>query len=238
MKTLFKGLLAVVFGGMGCFMAVIFAVVMVVVVAVAAIGNALPGPLQTQFWRWVAGGNTATDVITSPLSVGWRVPYAGYNGPTSFVCEVPASGSTLTDCFGTLRLGGWVHHGIDYGVSPGTPVKTPMGGIVVFAGWSAVGYGNLVVIENNGYQVFLAHNSRFNVGVGDIVTAGQIVAWSGNTGNSTGPHVHFEVRQVSKKGAVSVDPTSVVLPGQSAYCDWYHIVPANEYETKGCEKLH
>lgn len=238
MKGFFKGMAAVVFGGMGCFTAIVFAVVLMVVLSVAALGNALPAPLQPMFWRWVAGGNTATDVMPTFLSVGWKVPYTGYKGPTSFVCEVPPSGATLTDCFGVHRLGGWIHHGIDYGVPVGTPVRTPMGGKVVFAGWSAVGYGNLVVIENDGYQVFLAHNSRFNVQVGQIVTAGQVVAWSGNTGNSTGPHVHFEVRRVSKQGAEAVDPTSVYLPGQSSYCDWYHIVPANDYETKGCEKYH
>lgn len=237
MRGFLKGIAAVVFGGMGCFIGVVVLVVLVVVAAVAAVGNALPGPLQSAFWRWVAGGNMATDVLPpNTLSVGWKVPYAGYEGETSFICEAPAPGAVLTDCYGVYRFGGWIHHGIDYGVPAGTPVRAVMGGQVVFAGWSPVGYGNLVVIENRGYQVFLAHNSRLNVHVGQIVRAGEIVAWAGSTGNSTGPHVHFEVRRVGPNGAEAVNPDTVLLPGQTAYCPWHHLVPAADYSTKGCQR--
>jgi murein DD-endopeptidase MepM/ murein hydrolase activator NlpD len=57
------------------------------------------------------------------------------------------------------------------------------------------GYGNLVVVDHgNGLSTAYAHNTSLVVGVGQSVSAGQLVSYSGNTGNSTGPHVHFEVR--------------------------------------------
>ena len=97
---------------------------------------------------------------------------------------------------------------------------TPLGGRVVFAGWSSAGYGNLLVIENNGWQVYLGHNSSFLVGVGEVVRAGQAVALSGSTGNSSGPHVHFEVRECMDGYCTPRHPERVLLPGQSAYCAW------------------
>jgi murein DD-endopeptidase MepM/ murein hydrolase activator NlpD len=67
-------------------------------------------------------------------------------------------------------------------------------GQVLFAGWSTVGYGNLVIIQNGAFITYYAHLSRFNVVDGQQVGAGSVIAWSGNTGNSTGPHIHYEVR--------------------------------------------
>ena len=99
------------------------------------------------------------------------------------------------------------HIALDLGVPVGTPVKATMDGKVVYAGWNNEGYGNLVIVENGPYRTYFAHLSDFAVKVGDKVTAGQKVALSGNTGNSTGPHLHYEVR---KKG-VQIDPTSFTL---------------------------
>jgi murein DD-endopeptidase MepM/ murein hydrolase activator NlpD len=100
-----------------------------------------------------------------------------------------------------------------------------MGGKVVFAGWSRAGYGNLVVIENDGWQVYLAHNDSFMVDVGEVVRAGDVVALSGSTGNSTGPHVHFETRECLEGGDGYIactprNPNLVLLPGQEEYCAW------------------
>jgi murein DD-endopeptidase MepM/ murein hydrolase activator NlpD len=73
---------------------------------------------------------------------------------------------------------------------------------VIYAGWLG-GYGNLVVVDHgNGLSTAYAHNSGFAVSVGQSVSTGQTLAYSGNTGNSSGPHVHFEVRV----GGAATDP--------------------------------
>jgi murein DD-endopeptidase MepM/ murein hydrolase activator NlpD len=89
---------------------------------------------------------------------------------------------------------GRMHEGIDIAVPSGTPVVAVASGTVVHAGWLG-GYGNLVVVDHgNGLSTAYAHNSSIAAGVGASVGQGQVIAYSGNTGNSTGPHVHFEVR--------------------------------------------
>ena len=89
---------------------------------------------------------------------------------------------------------GKMHNGLDIAVSTGTLVKAAADGRVTFAGWNG-GYGILVIVDHgNGIETRYAHNSRLNVKVGQRVTRGETVAYSGNTGVSTGPHVHFEIR--------------------------------------------
>lgn len=86
------------------------------------------------------------------------------------------------------------HQAVDIAVPVGTPVKTTMDGRVAYAGWNTEGYGNLVIVENGPYRTFYAHLSSIPVTVGQSVAAGDVVGLSGNTGNSTGPHLHYEVR--------------------------------------------
>jgi len=87
------------------------------------------------------------------------------------------------------------HTGLDIAVPLYTDVRATGGGVVKEAGWNNGGYGNLVVIDHgNGIETYYGHNSQVLVKVGDKVTRGQIIAKSGSTGNSTGPHVHYEVR--------------------------------------------
>ena len=75
-------------------------------------------------------------------------------------------------------------------------------GTVIYAGWTS-GYGNIVVLDHGrGLSTAYGHNSRLLVGVGATVAQGAVIALSGNTGRSTGPHVHFEVRL----GGTPVDP--------------------------------
>jgi murein DD-endopeptidase MepM/ murein hydrolase activator NlpD len=87
------------------------------------------------------------------------------------------------------------HMAFDIAVPVGTPIKTTMDGKVVYAGWNNQGYGNLVIVENGGYRTYYAHLSSIPVSVGDQVAAGTVIGLSGNTGNSTGPHLHYEIRQ-------------------------------------------
>ncbi|HOB92126.1 MAG TPA: M23 family metallopeptidase [Bacillota bacterium] len=95
------------------------------------------------------------------------------------------------------------HNGIDIAVSVGTPVKATADGVVILSGTSG-GYGLTVIIDHGyGVQTLYAHNSRLLVKAGEVVTRGQVISYSGNTGVSTGPHLHYEVRV----GGKAVDPS-------------------------------
>lgn len=86
------------------------------------------------------------------------------------------------------------HSGMDIGVDYGTPVHAADGGVVVEAGWIS-GYGYAVIIDHgNGLSTLYGHNQELAVSEGQSVSQGQVIAYAGSTGNSTGPHVHFEVR--------------------------------------------
>jgi murein DD-endopeptidase MepM/ murein hydrolase activator NlpD len=88
---------------------------------------------------------------------------------------------------------GRVHRGIDQGAAGGTPIGAAKAGRVIFAGWQG-GYGNLVLIDHGGAVSAYAHQSRFAVGQGAQVSRGQTIGYVGSTGNSTGPHLHLEIR--------------------------------------------
>ncbi|HHY81601.1 MAG TPA: peptidoglycan DD-metalloendopeptidase family protein [Clostridiales bacterium] len=99
---------------------------------------------------------------------------------------------TITSRFGTRW--GRLHKGIDIANKKGTPIYAAESGKVIFSGWQG-GYGNLVQIDHGGGMVtFYAHMSKRAVSVGATVSRGQLIGYVGSTGNSTGPHLHFEVR--------------------------------------------
>ena len=98
---------------------------------------------------------------------------------------------TLTSGFG-MRWGA-LHPGQDFALPVGTPVMAMSTGTVLFAGWSG-GYGNKVEIQYwDGTVSSMAHNSALKVTTGEQVSPGEVVALSGNTGHSTGPHSHLEI---------------------------------------------
>lgn len=115
--------------------------------------------------------------------------------------QVPAMGSgsfafpvvgILTSEFGP-RWGSW-HEGIDIGAPTGTPILAADTGMVTFRGWSG-NYGYMVKIDHGGGVVTMyAHLSAFNVQVGDTVNKGDVIGYVGDTGFSTGPHLHFEIQ--------------------------------------------
>jgi murein DD-endopeptidase MepM/ murein hydrolase activator NlpD len=87
------------------------------------------------------------------------------------------------------------HLALDIGSALGEPISASDAGVIVFAGWSTGGYGNAVAIDHgNGYQTLYAHLSQVNVRCGQSVSQGQNIGLGGSTGNSTGPHLHFEIR--------------------------------------------
>jgi murein DD-endopeptidase MepM/ murein hydrolase activator NlpD len=123
------------------------------------------------------------------------------------VCPIPLAhpvAGPYTDGFGPR--GNRFHTGLDYPAAVGTPVVAAASGRVTFAGWSAGGWGNLVIVAHGGgvTRTLYAHLSRVSVRVGDQVAAGRQVGRVGSTGKSSGPHLHFEVRL---RGA-AVDPLS------------------------------
>ena len=119
---------------------------------------------------WVQGTGQLAAPVNAPITsdFGWRIH----------------------PIYGTSRL----HAGTDFGVDEGTPVHAADGGVIVEAGWIS-GYGYTVIIDHgNGMSTLYAHNSDVAVSPGQTVSKGQVVSYSGNTGGSTGPHLHFEVR--------------------------------------------
>jgi murein DD-endopeptidase MepM/ murein hydrolase activator NlpD len=98
------------------------------------------------------------------------------------------------------------HTGVDLSAPPGTPVKAANGGVVIFAGWNSWGYGNTIVLSHGPFSTLYGHLSSINVGCGQVVSAGQFIGGVGNTGNSSGPHLHFEIRYLD----VPQNPTSTI----------------------------
>jgi murein DD-endopeptidase MepM/ murein hydrolase activator NlpD len=107
---------------------------------------------------------------------------------------IPMKGAGITSCYGPRW--GTLHAGIDFAMPAGTPIHAAAAGTVVKAGDAGDGYGNSVFIDHhNGYLTHYAHQSRLIIGVGDKVSAGQIIGYEGATGDATGPHLHFEVHR-------------------------------------------
>ena len=109
---------------------------------------------------------------------------------------MPAIGK-ITSKFGMRKhpiSGKITHHdGIDISLKEGTEIKAAMSGKVIFSG-KQKGYGNVMIIKNGNYKTLYAHCSKLLFKKGDEIKQGQKIALSGNTGTSTGPHLHFEIR--------------------------------------------
>ncbi|KOV68461.1 M23 family metallopeptidase [Streptomyces sp. MMG1121] len=160
-------------------------------------------PLRTRV-AVLAAGIGATAVVgtgvasAAPSAVSWVDPVKKYTRSAGFM----QSGAM------------WQakHSGQDYAVPTGTEVVAVHGGAVVKAGANGAGdgpaYGNAVVIKHGGGQYSqYAHLSRIDVKAGQVVKTGQRIALSGSTGNSTGPHLHFEIRTTPNYGS-AVDPAA------------------------------
>jgi len=131
-------------------------------------------------------------VIKEPVNKivmqGTKTPVSKGSGSFAW----PTRGS-LSSRYG--RRWGRLHKGIDIANSRGTPVYAADSGKVIFSGWHNGGYGNLIQIDHgNGIVTYYAHLSKRVVSSGSSVSKGDLIGYIGNTGRSTGPHLHFEVR--------------------------------------------
>ncbi|MCA9920897.1 MAG: M23 family metallopeptidase [Anaerolineales bacterium] len=140
----------------------------------------VPGAVREVF-KW-----TPPDLSSVAGSTGFGgVPLIVGTG--SFVFPVSSRNYTQFYWYG--------HQAIDIGLSEGSAVFASDTGTVTYAGWNTWGYGNLIVVNHgNGFETLYAHLSGINVVPGQIVYQGNVIGASGNTGNSSGPHVHFEIR--------------------------------------------
>lgn len=125
------------------------------------------------------------------------LPAGPMTAPSAAGLIWPVSG-TLTSGFGGRSSPGGVgstnHEGIDIAVPEGTPIRASKGGTVIIASYNG-GYGNYTCIDHgSGLSTCYAHQSSYAVSAGQRVSQGQVIGYSGNTGASTGPHLHFEVR--------------------------------------------
>lgn len=103
----------------------------------------------------------------------------------------PVNG-TITSRFG--RRSGGIHTGLDIANSSGTPIKAVASGTVIYSGYKG-SYGRMIVIDHgNGVQTYYAHCSKLYVGSGTYVNQGTVIGTVGSTGNSSGPHLHLEIR--------------------------------------------
>lgn len=159
---------------------------------------------QTQHAYWWAGGNEyLNEKGDSKRKLLLRTPVEVYRISSNFgVRRHPVLGYTK------------MHKGTDFAAPTGTPVKASGDGVITYLGPKGPS-GNLIIINHaQGFQTAYAHLHRFAKGlrVGSKVSQGQYIAQVGTTGRSTGPHLHYEVRTLSRGQYASVDPMSTKLP--------------------------
>lgn len=150
----------------------------------------IPGG-QREFRQWVLPTISRGHAGVSSVLYGGGACEGGYSGALgtgSFVWPTP-----IHELVGNDYWSG--HLAVDLATNDGLKVMAADSGVVVFAGWGAGGYGYMVMIDHgNDYATLYAHLSQVVVNCGNSVTQGQVIGFGGSSGNSTGPHLHFEVR--------------------------------------------
>ena len=170
--------------------------------------------------RLVVPGGTAEAITWTPTVVreggssgsnssGGRISFAPGDAGSCGLVDNPGGGAAwVRPLNGYTWIRGFAswHPAVDVAASEGTPVYAANGGRVIFAGWSSWGYGYTVVLAHGPFTTLYAHLSSISVGCGQDVSPGQQIAATGNTGNSSGPHLHFEIRYLDSPQ----DPTYTI----------------------------
>lgn len=137
---------------------------------------------------------TTTSKKTSTGTVNTAMTISGTKVALGITLAKPVSGIISSRFGARSSIRSSAHTGLDIATSTGTPVSAAASGTVTFAGWKG-SYGYLMVItHSNGVQTYYGHCSKLYFSAGDTVSQGQTIAAVGSTGNSTGPHLHFEIR--------------------------------------------
>ncbi|MGD9099645.1 MAG: M23 family metallopeptidase [Anaerolineae bacterium] len=160
-------------------------------------------------------------LVLALVTCGWTVPAWADEGANC----IQETGAFSWPARGMITQGyWWGHQALDIGAPTGSSVLAADTGNVSFAGWTNTGYGYLVILEHDqGYVTYYAHLSQIHVAPGQAVSRGQGIGAVGSTGNSTGPHLHFEIRLDD----VKQNPL-VYLPDN----------PDDEFDQKTCPSAH
>jgi murein DD-endopeptidase MepM/ murein hydrolase activator NlpD len=154
--------------------------------------------------------------LDTPIGTQVEPDLPPLSGPEEYLPDSQTSQGFIWPAKGVLTSGygrrwGRMHKGIDIGAPIGTPIVAVANGEVISAGWNSGGFGNLVKIEHpDGTITLYAHNNRILVRKGQVVQQGEQISELGNTGRSTGPHLHFEIHPNGKN---AVNPMAL-LPKQ------------------------
>jgi LysM repeat protein len=156
----------------------------------------------------IPGGYREQVVWQAPKPVGGRATVGrswgnGQPGACAGPFSGPAGSASFTWPTASHYLSGWSfmdpgepsHMGVDLAAKTGAGVYAADTGVIIFAGWNTWGYGNMIMIDHgNGWQTLYGHLSQINVVCGQPVYQGNLIGLAGNTGNSYGAHLHFEMR--------------------------------------------
>ena len=193
----------------GCSVMACFGLLFVILLGFAV--DQLPFGLSELGWAWMQGRLDAVDAYNVDILIA-----SSYSGEYCAPGGLPGGGAwRITQVFHDPSYNP-NHAGIDFGIPLGTATQSTIGGEVTYAGWNSQGYGNLVIVQNGPVSTYYGHLSGISVHPGQIVSPGALLGLSGDSGNSTGPHLHYEVRV----NGVPVDPLTAtfgdVVCGQSA----------------------
>jgi len=174
--------------------------------------------LPSGTWIFIPGGeaepitwNPGVTVETTGPRKGYVSQFAPGDPGSCGNVQNPGGGAAWVDPLpGSTFVRGFssIHSGVDLSDPVGTPVRAANSGAVIFAGWNNWGYGNAIVLVHGPFLTLYGHLSSIGVGCGQLVSAGQVIGAVGTTGNSSGPHLHFEIRN----GNTPTDPLAT-MPG-------------------------